>query len=124
MKIIIQGRPASKKNSRRIFVHKYTHRVMNLPSEAYDNFRAIAIPQIKQHMYSQAFRQFAKPIKVDYVFYRKGKLKQDVSNAIASIEDIMQDAGLIADDELIQEGSFKRLSGCEDWKTEVEINEI
>jgi len=98
--------------------------MMNLPSQAYDNFRAMAIPQLKQHTYSQSFKPFANPIKVDYVFYRKGKLKQDVSNAIASIEDVLQDAGIILDDELIQEGSFKRYSGCEDWKTEIVITPI
>ena len=124
MKITIVGRPASKKNSRRVFMHKYTHRMMNLPSQAYDNFRASAIPQIKQYMYYQTFKPFANPIKVDYIFYRKGKLKQDISNAMASIEDVMQDAGLIIDDELIQEGTFKRFSGCEEWKTEITITEI
>lgn len=124
MKITIVGRPASKKNSRRVFMHKYTHRMMNLPSQAYDNFRASAIPQIKQHMYYQSFKPFANPIKVDYIFYRKGKLKQDISNAMASIEDVMQDAGLIIDDELIQDGTFKRFSGCEEWKTEITITEI
>lgn len=124
MEITILGRCASKKNSRRVFMHKYTHRMMNLPSEAYENFRASAIPQIKQYMYCQTFKPFANPIKVDYVFYRKGKLKQDFDNAIASINDILQDSGMILDDELIQEGTFKRFSGCKEWKTEIVINNI
>ena len=124
LKLTIHARPASKKNSRRVFVHKYTHRVMNLPSQAYDNFRALAMVQLKPHTYSHSFKPFANAIKVDYVFYRKGKLKQDISNAMASIEDVLQDAGIIVDDELIQEGSFKRYSGCTDWKTEITIQEL
>lgn len=124
LKLTIYARPCSKKNSRRVFMHKYTHRMMNLPSEAYDNFKAVAIPQIKQYMYDRDFHIFDKPVMVDYVFYRKGKLKQDVDNSISSINDIMQDAGLLLDDDLIQRGTFNRYSGCDDWKTEVTITPI
>lgn len=123
MQITIEGRPVSKKNSRRNFVHKYTHRMVSIPSKGYETFKGIAIPQIKQYMYSQTFEPFASPIHIDYVFYRKGKYKQDVDNAIASINDILQDAGLIVDDDLIESGSFRIIKNCSDWKTTLTITQ-
>jgi len=98
--------------------------MISIPSEAYENFKSVAIPQLKALTYSRDFKIIDSAVRVDYVFYRKGKYKQDFDNAIASINDILQDAGIIVDDELIQEGTFKRYVGCSEWKTELEITLI
>ena len=120
----IKGRPASKKNNRRTFKHRYTGQQMNIPSEAYENFRVIALPQLLPITYKRGFTPFSKNIQIRYVFHQKGKLSQDADNAMASVNDILQEAGIITNDKYITKGSFLIISGCDDWKTEVTITEL
>ena len=101
-----------KKNSRRNFGH------VSLPSKAYERFHEDALWQLKG-----VKEKFTGPVMVNYVFYQKGKMRQDVDNAMASINDVLQDAGIIDDDVNIKCGVFYKYSAKE-WSTEVEIVRI
>lgn len=107
--IIILNRPASKKNSRRNFGH------VSLPSKAYLAFHDDALRQLKK-----VKERFIGPVIIHYAFYQKGKMRQDVDNAIASINDVLQDARIIDDDANIIAGSFSKRSASE-WRTEITI---
>lgn len=113
LKLVIQGRPCSKKNSRRNFGH------ISLPSKAYERFHEDALWQLKK-----VKEKFTGPISVQYFFMHKGKMRQDCSNAMASIEDTLQDAGIIDDDDNIMEGSFEKAYGNDIWWTEVIIKQL
>ena len=124
IKLTISGRPASKKNSKRVVRNHATGRVFVIPSKGYEAFNAAAVMEIKLLMKKNGWKTITLPIRVDYYFFQKGKLKQDFDNAIGSINDVLQDAGLIADDDLIVRGTFEKVSGCKDWETIVTIRNL
>lgn len=110
--LVITGRPASKKNNRRNF------RNVSLPSKAYERFREEALWQLKQYK----IPTIDQWVRVDYHFHIKGKYKQDWDNASGSIGDVLQDAEIIKDDWLIEEGHVTRTRGAKEWKTEITIS--
>lgn len=109
------GRPASKKNSRQNFINH--GRMISLPSKAYASFEKDALTQL---LYVKR-PQWEVPVQVLYVFYQKGKLSQDVDNAMASINDIVQKAGIIVDDKQIRKGAFEVVAS-DHWETQVVIS--
>lgn len=111
--ITITGQPYSKKNSRRNFGH------VSLPSKAYERFHEDALWQLKKIKI-----KFTGRVHIQYIFYQKGKMRQDADNAIASINDVLQDAGIIKDDNNIVSGEFVKLGNCDAWETEITIKEI
>lgn len=111
--IILEGRPASKKNSRRNFGH------ISLPSKAYEAFRESALWQLKT-----VKARFDSPVSISVHFQQKGRLKQDLDNAIASIGDVLQESGILADDTLIEEIHATKKGGFKDWKTEITIEPL
>lgn len=125
----IHGRPASKKNSRRIFRNRYTGRPINLPSAAHEEFKANALAELKKlvnglNRSKPGFVMFTTPVFIYYTFFIKGQSVQDADNAIASINDVLQGAEIIRDDKLVISGGFVQLRGYKDWKTEVKIYEL
>ena len=64
---------------------------------------------------------FTGPIKVTYIFYLKGRLNLDLDNGIASINDVLQKAGIIDDDKNVVEIEAKKINGNKDWKTIIDI---
>lgn len=113
--LIIEGRVASKKNSKRII--KRGGRTFLIPSTAYETFKNKAVSQIKK----QTFDFYTEKVKVKYIFFLKGKLRIDLDNAIASINDILQDAKIIIDDNNIIEFHAKKINGCEKCLTKIDI---
>lgn len=117
LELTILGRPHSKKNSKRIY--GAGSKKIVIPSAAYEAFHDYALLQINRYRGS-----FTGPVHIQYIFYVKGKMRQDISNAIQSIDDILQDAGVIADDYDICEGKFCRVMGCKDWSTDLIITDL
>ena len=113
MKLKIIGRPISKKNNRRNF------RNISLPPKAYGPFEKSAVQQLSIYNI-----KYTGLLKVHYVFHMKGRLDTDVDNMMAGINDILQVAGIIENDKFIIDGTFKKVAGCTDWLTEVEIHQI
>ena len=115
--ITILGRPISKKNSKRVFMRGRFPVV--LPSEAYGKFKVSALEQLRKYE-----EKHHKEVDVSYTFYFKGKMHSDVDNAIASINDLLQDSGILDDDKLITSGTFVVYRGQKDWKTEIDIVDL
>lgn len=114
----IKGRPASKKNSKR-WIYRGGRKFL-VPSEAHDKFNAHG----RQQLNDMKIGKFTGDVRINYVFYQKGGLSQDVDNAMCSINDLLQDAKIIKDDKQIKKGGFSVIVGAEDWETKVTIFEI
>ena len=118
LRIKLHGRPASKKNSRQL-IHA-RGRAFFIPSKAYADFCKYALVELLT-----VRRFFPKPIdtpvKIQYTFYQKGKLSQDGDNAMVSINDVLQEAGIIADDKLIKKWSGEIIGGQREWWTEIHL---
>ena len=118
MKIILTGRIISKKNSRNIFFKN--NKQVNIPSPAYKRFQLDAGYQLLKYKKPM----LSTNLRIDYVFYFKGNMGADGDNLQASVNDILQNFGIIQDDRLIKEWTGKIVAGCPDWKTEIVIEEI
>lgn len=115
IKIIIEGlRPASKKNNRRNFGR------ISLPSKAYENFHE----QVAEFILPFRHNHFTKPLRIDVSYEIKGKYHQDLDNTLSSIFDCLTDYEIIEDDDLIEEITAKKKSGCKDWKITIKLEEI
>lgn len=122
-KITIEGRVISKKNSRksRSATNKKTGKryTFMVPSDAFEDFEETALWQLKA-----CRERFTGDVCIHYAFEIKGKMRIDVDNAIASINDILQKAGIIDNDENVIKGSFEKIRGAQDWKTRLIIEKI
>lgn len=121
MKITLVGKVASKKNSKRVGVNRYTGGMYVSSSKAWKEFEEDALKQLLQY---RAHGHFSGKIKISYHFFYKGKEWLDVDNAITGINDLLEDSTLIRNDRDIKEGTFHITEGCEDWKTELEIEYV
>ena len=120
--IIITGRPFSKKNSRQS--RKARSKTGNLytymaPGANYELFKQSALYQLKAYKV-----HFPKYVRIDYLFYRKGQEYQDIDNAMASINDVLEDAGILANDRYVKTGSFDFIQGQKEWSTMLRIQSI
>lgn len=111
MKVIIKGRPHSKKNSRRNFGH------VSLPSLAYERFKHDALGQLKAYR----LPTYTEPVRMAVLFRQKGRMRSDLDNGLSSIMDVLQDAGVLTDDTLVTEVYAKKEGGYKEFETEVEI---
>ena len=115
--ITLNSRIISKKNSKR-WIYRGGRKFL-VPSTAYERFRNAALWELKKHKVT-----FLGAIKIDYTFSLKGKLDIDTDNAMASVNDVLEDAGIIENDKLIMKGSFEKITDQKDWKTVIKIEQI
>jgi len=92
-------------------------RPIALPSAAYEKFKK----EVGQQMLKYKRERFTGKLYIDYFFFIKGKMRQDADNAMASINDLLQEFGIIEDDNNIEGGTFGKIHDCKEWKTEVII---
>lgn len=115
--IVLLGRVASKKNSKRVICRGNKPTVLS--SKAYERFRKYAKKQIMQQFFDDPIDG---DICVSYDFCVKGRYDIDIDNAIASVNDVLQESGVIIDDANIThiEKAMKKRN-CEDWITKITI---
>lgn len=93
MKIIIEGRTPSKKNSRVIICRG--KKPILLPSENYKAWHKQAwiqvIPQVRRN-------RLITKCKITILFYAPDKRKADLTNKTESIMDLLVDMGVLKDD--------------------------
>lgn len=118
MKIIIEGKVISKKNSKQVGVNKYTHRIYVTASKAWKIFQDDALKQLFQYKNKG---HFEGPVRVNYSFFFKDKGWLDVDNAMSGINDLLQESQIIRNDRDIKKGCFSVTEGCPEWKTEIDI---
>jgi Holliday junction resolvase RusA-like endonuclease len=111
MKLVIEGKTPSKKNSRNIFVRN--GRIVNVPSKLYKEWHEYAMIQLKQQFKNLQVAEY--PIAIDVIIYYGTKHRHDLDNALGSIMDALVDAEVIADDDVthisqitIQHGGLDR----------------
>jgi len=115
IKLIIQGRIPSKKNSRMLFARG--GKLMNIPSKAYAEWHKDAMGQLLT--YTSGTIQNVK--KVTLALYAPDKRASDLTNKAESIMDLLVDKGVLEDDnwwivsniELIFMGVDKEYPRCE-----------
>jgi Holliday junction resolvase RusA-like endonuclease len=117
LNLTIKGRFISKKNSRRILRNRRTGQRFSFPSEAYGRYKEDAIAQIME----AGSPRVSAPYHIEYLFYVKGGASIDVDNAMASVNDILQDAGVIDNDKNILAGTFEKIPGANKWEVNVKI---
>jgi len=115
----IIGRVISKKNSKRMMRNRRTGKMFPVSSTAYVKFKRNALKQI-----DEIDTRFDKPVHIDYLFCTKGKQKIDIDNAMASINDILEDAQILQNDSLIKSTYAKLEHGYTEWKTYIRIIEL
>lgn len=117
--IVLVGRPASKKNSRQMVFRQGRH--FSFPSKAYARFHTDAMVQLLQQKGAWKIKQFDQPVGINYLFKQKGNYKQDLDNAITSINDVLQDFGIITDDTLVHMITARKEAHATEWETCVKI---
>lgn len=85
--------PITKKNHQQILINRSTGKPFVMPSKQYKVYEEDAlwfIPKVGEPIDT--------PVNVKCVFYMPTKRKADLVNLLQSIDDIMVEAGLLADD--------------------------
>lgn len=117
----VEGRVASKKNSKRILRNRYTRQTFIGSSKAFMAFEADLLPKLE--FYALKGNRFKPPYVASYLFEMKGKAGTDLDNMIASINDIMQKSGIIEDDKFIERfvEPTEKVAGCKDYLATITI---
>jgi Holliday junction resolvase RusA-like endonuclease len=84
--------PISKKNSQRIMINRKTGKPFIMPSAAYKDYEREAALYIPRGVH------ITKPVNVKCLFYMPTRRKCDLTNLLEAIDDVMTNAGLLADD--------------------------
>ena len=82
-----------------------------ISSSAYRKFEKSALAQIPPCKTQKG------DLVATYRFFIKGRYRVDLDNLIAGINDIMEKAGVIENDNNIMEILATKIGGCKDWKT-------
>lgn len=91
--IIFPGNTIVKKNSQRVV--RFGNHSSIRPSKAYDQYQKAALPAVGAHRRVELIY----PVYAHYFFYRRDKRKFDLSNMCEGLNDMMQKANLIDDDD-------------------------
>lgn len=93
----------SKKNNRPIFFNRKTKRPFLGKSKKYKEFETQAIALFKKQKEELKIdTPITKTVKTKYLFYYSGAQKADLCNLITTLNDIIQDAGIIENDKQIK----------------------
>lgn len=115
--MILTGRVISKKNSKRIFRLK-NGRTISLPSTAFETFKTSYLWQLKRCIKHKG------RVKIAFEFHLKGRMDQDIDNAVTSVLDILQEAEIIENDKLVMEIYARKEYGYKDFETIITIEKI
>ena len=119
----LTGRPISKKNSKRIF-SSGSGRPRVLPSVAYEKYKQSCLEQIMILRSKGVIPRetITGLVQVGTYIAVKGKYNVDADNIHTSILDILQDARVIENDDLVNFGMYSKTGMCEEWSVDVVIN--
>lgn len=118
MTLVLTGRIASKKNSKRVFRNQYTGKTIVTSSDAYGRWHEAAGRQLQSYTPPAPL---VDKLSVTLDFSLKGKIDADVDNMMASVADLLQDMGFIANDKQIVEAHLYKSGGHTDFSTTVTI---
>ena len=90
---ILEGQVPAKKNSRRLFYKN--GRMINIPSKNYQDWHSDALKQLGV----MGIPKLNPPYKLTLSFWFKDRRPKDLDNSLASVCDLLQDAGIIENDD-------------------------
>ena len=90
---VIPLNPRTKKNSQQIMINRKTGRPFVMQSSKYKEYE-----QSCGYFLKKLPKPINEPVNVKCVFYRETKIRCDLSNLIAAIDDILVKYGILADD--------------------------
>lgn len=94
--------------------------MMVLPSKGYSASAESIMWDFKE---SAKGRSFDCDVVIEYVFFTK-KVKVDIDNLMASVNDMLQEIGVISDDSNVVAGTFQKVVGGNRWGCVLTIHPI
>lgn len=116
----IKGRVISKKNSKQVI--RNGRRTFVISSKAWIKFEKEAVEQLKKQYGKK--KPYDGLVFIDYCFLLKGKTSTDCDNMIASINDLLEKAGIITNDKNVVSGTFRKIGDQPDYSTDISITKI
>lgn len=115
---LITGRPITKKNSSRYVRVKGRSRL--LPSPQFTAYENTALWQLK--IQTGAMEPIATPVSLKVEYYMpSGSSWPDLMGLVQATADILQDAGILADDGYIEDFNGTRIAGIDKLHPRAEI---
>jgi Holliday junction resolvase RusA-like endonuclease len=111
-------RVISLKNSKRVV--RAGGRTVVLPSKAHQKFLDRALPLLAP---LRPAEPFTFPYTLRATFYLKGRLDADTDNLTCTINDLLMEAGIVADDKACVRIVAEKCPGAPDFLTAIEIVE-
>ncbi|WP_373815745.1 RusA family crossover junction endodeoxyribonuclease [Jeotgalibaca porci] len=93
IKLIIKGKPITKKNSMRIVTNPRTGRVSLIPSKAFVDYQKVFLSQVRRPK-----QTIDQPVNVQAVYYMPTRHRVDITNPLSATHDLLVDAGVLEDD--------------------------
>lgn len=93
IKLIIKGKPITKKNSMRMVTNKKTGRVFPMPSKAFVDYKKVFMSQVRRPK-----QTIDQPVNVQAVYYMPTRHRVDITNLLSATHDLLVDAGVLEDD--------------------------
>lgn len=118
-RVVLTGRVISKKNSRRIV--QFNGKPVPIASKAYKEWVSDATNQL--HGLTPPV-PLSGDLKITITFAMKGKGRTDMDNMLASICDLLEDAGVVDNDDSIVTAVLHKHRGADEYRTEVIVEEV
>jgi len=93
IKLVINGKPITKKNSMRMVTNKKTGRVFPIPSKQFAEYQKLFLSQVRKPQ-----RPIDQPVNVQAVYYMPTRHRVDITNLLSATHDLLVDAGVLEDD--------------------------
>ena len=121
MFITIRGDPRTKKNSQRLM--RFGCRIVPMYSQAFEQYREDFLRQVT----GDKKRGISFPVNVKCVYFMRTRRKVDLVNLLEATNDLLVDAGVLADDNSMivagHDGSRVKYDRI-DPRVEIEIKEV
>lgn len=121
LRLVIPGRPATKKNSGRVV--KAGRFTKILPSEAFKKYEKLAMRHIRAAMPGQ----FQEPVTMKCLYWLPDKRWwPDLAGLLQATSDILETAGVLENDRLIADYNGSKIAGLDKYnpRTEIEIRAV
>lgn len=117
-RLIIPGRPITKKNSQQIFINQKTGKRFISQSEAYKAYETASLWILK----SQRTEFITTDIRLICLYYMPDKKSwPDLIGLLQATQDILQNAGIIANDRQVRHYGDSHIVGVDKHNPRVEI---
>ncbi len=93
IKLVIKGKPITKKNSMRMVTNRKTGRTFPIPSKQYETYKKLFLSQVRRPK-----NTIDQPVNVQAVYYMPTRHKVDITNLLSATHDLLVDAGILEDD--------------------------